>query len=306
MNWNVDREIVQIGFFALRWYSLLFASGFILGYFVVRKFFRDAGKSEEVLDSLLFHLVVGTVVGARLGHCLLYEPNEYLHDPIRILKIWEGGLASHGGFAGVLIALVLFARKNPDTPFFWLVDRVTIPTMIEAACIRIGNFFNSEIIGKPAPADLPWAVTFLKVDTIARHPTQIYEAIGYLCVAAVSYGIYRVARGKPLEGRVMGVAMAMAFAFRAFIENYKENQVAFENDMTFNMGQLLSIPYVLVGLFFAAGLHYKLPIFRKPLWLTAEARGVDPAMDAAAAQGEDSDAAQGSRKGQLRKMKKKV
>lgn len=279
MNWNVDREIVQIGFFALRWYSLLFASGFVFGYFVVRKFFRDAGKSEEVLDSLLFHLVIGTVVGARLGHCLLYEPGEYLQDPIRILKIWEGGLASHGGFAGVLIALVLFARKHTDTPFFWLVDRVTIPTMVEAACIRIGNFFNSEIIGKAAPADLPWAVTFLKVDTVARHPTQIYEAIGYLVVAAVSYAIYRAARGRPLEGRIMGVAMAMAFAFRAFIETYKENQVAFENDMAFNMGQLLSIPYVLVGLFFAFGLHYKVGFFRAPLWLTDEARGVSRGAD---------------------------
>jgi prolipoprotein diacylglyceryl transferase len=273
VTWNVDREIVQLGFFALRWYSLLFASGFVLGYFVVRNFFRAAGKSEEVLDSLLFHLVVGTVVGARLGHCLLYEPNEYLHDPIRILKIWEGGLASHGGFAGVMIALLLFARKHPDTPFFWLVDRVTIPTMVEAACIRIGNFFNSEIIGKPAPADLPWAVTFLKVDNVPRHPTQIYEALGYLTVAAVTYVMYKAAKGKPLEGRIVGVALALAFTFRAVVETYKINQVAFEDDMTYNMGQLLSIPYVLVGLFFAFGLHHKVKFFRTPLWLTAEARG---------------------------------
>lgn len=300
MTWNIDREIVQIGFFALRWYSLLFASGFILGYFMVRKFFRDAGKSEELLDSLLFHLVVGTVVGARLGHCLLYEPGEYLHDPIRILKIWEGGLASHGGFAGVIIALILFARKHLDTPFFWLIDRVAIPTTLEAACIRIGNFFNSEIVGKPAPEGLPWAVTFLKNDKIPRHPTQLYEALGYICFFLLTYGVYKAARGRPLEGRIFGIAMTVAFAFRAFVEHFKENQVAFENDMAFNMGQLLSIPFVLAGLFFAFGLHTKVAYFQKPLWLSADFRGPGGTSDGGA------DAAMPSRKGQLRKVTKKV
>ena len=299
MTWNVDREIFSIGFFALRWYSVLFAAGFVLGYFMMRRIFRAEGKPEVLLDSLLFHLVVGTVVGARLGHCLLYEPDQYLRDPIRILKIWEGGLASHGGFTGVIIALILFSRRYPETPFFWTVDRVTIPTMIEAASIRIGNFFNSEIVGKPAPEGLPWAVTFLKNDKIPRHPTQIYEAIGYLTCFAVTYGLYRGANRKPLEGRIFGVAMMIAFAFRAFIESFKENQVDFENNMTFNMGQLLSVPFILAGLFFALGLHYRFSFFRRGL--SAETLGED-LVPAGTSLGQDPVA---SRRGELRKITKK-
>ncbi len=305
MTWNVDREIFSIGFFALRWYSLFFASGFVLGYFMVREIFRAEGKSEALLDSLLFHLVVGTVVGARLGHCLFYEPYTYLHDPLRILQIWEGGLASHGGFAGVIVALILFCRKHQSISFFWLIDRVAIPTMIEAACIRIGNFFNSEIIGHPT--DGPWGVVFTKVDNIARHPTQLYEAAGYFLCFVMLFVMYRTAGRKPMEGRLFGANLVVAWTFRIFVERYKENQVAFENDMTWNMGQLLSVPFILFGLFLLFGLHYKVPFFRRGLSDEALAKAGVPREEEGGPGGGSGEASgPGSRKGQLRKMNKKA
>lgn len=299
--WDVDREIIGYGVFALRWYSLLFAAGFFAGYFIVRSFFRHEGKREEVLDSLLFHLVAGCVIGARLGHTLLYEPGEYLSDPIRILKIWEGGLASHGGFTGVTIALILFARKNPDFSFFWVTDRVTIPTIMTAGLIRIGNMFNSEIIGKEVDPSFPFAVVFKKVDLIPRHPTPLYEALGYFVIAAILYGVYRLAKRKPLEGRIFGIAMVLGYGFRFFVERFKIEQVAFEKEMTFNMGQLLSVPFVLIGLFFALGLHQKIAFFRLGMSGNARQLAYEKGED-----GDDPDGGAQSRKGQLRKQSKRT
>lgn len=253
LTWDVDREIFRIGVFAIRWYSLFFVSGFALGYWVMLRFFRAEKRPESLLDELLIYLLSGTIIGARLGHCLFYEPQTYLAQPLRILYLWEGGLASHGGFLGVLIALWLFARKHPETPFLWLADRVTIPTMIEAGFIRIGNLFNSEILGKPS--DVPWAVVFARHDPSPRHPTQIYEAIGYFCCWAVTYAYYRWCDRQPPLGRITGLAMVLAYSFRIFIERFKENQVAFENSLPLNMGQLLSIPYIAVGLALIFGWH---------------------------------------------------
>ncbi len=263
MIWDVDREIVSFGPIALRWYSMLFAMGIVLGYLIVQQMFKKEGKSPVLLDSLLFHVVVGTVVGARLGHCLLYEPMEYLQDPIRIFKIWEGGLASHGGFTGVIIALILFCRKNPSIPFFWLADRMTVPCMLTAGFIRIGNFFNSEIIGHAT--DVPWAVVFKRVDLVPRHPSQIYESIGYLAIAAIQYAAYRISKRHPKEGSLFGLALILGFGFRLFIERFKENQVSFEEGMFFNMGQLLSVPFILFGLFFLLGGQRKIAFFRRGL-----------------------------------------
>jgi prolipoprotein diacylglyceryl transferase len=303
--WNVDREIASIGPLVLRWYSLLFALGFITGYFILAKIFQKEGKRQELLDSLLVYAVLGTVIGARLGHCLFYEPAEYLRDPIRILKIWEGGLASHGGFTGVIIALILFCRKYRDIGFYWLADRTAIPAMLAAGFIRIGNLFNSEIIGKPAGPDLPWAFIFEKIDHITRHPTQIYEAIGYMCVSALLYLIYRLADRKPLEGRLLGVALVASYTFRFFIENFKEVQVNFEETMTFNMGQLLSVPFVLAGIVFVMGWHRKIP------WLCygfSPESGLRPTsmQVSSTATGTATVVSPRSRKGQLRKKKRKI
>lgn len=263
MVWDVDREIVSFGAFALRWYSLLFASGIVIGYFIIAKMFRDENKPQELLDSLLFHVVTGTVIGARLGHCLLYEPGEYLSDPIRILKIWEGGLASHGGFTGVIIGIILFCRKYPDISFFWLTDRIAIPAMLAAGCIRIGNLFNSEIIGRAA--DVPWAIVFKKVDSIPRHPSQIYEAIGYFAISLIQWIAFKTLKGKIKEGSLFGLVLIQGFGFRLFIERFKENQVSFEDQLSLNMGQLLSVPFILVGFAFLFGIQFKIPFLRAGL-----------------------------------------
>jgi phosphatidylglycerol:prolipoprotein diacylglycerol transferase len=261
--WDVNREIFSIGGFALRWYSLLFALGIFLGYTIMYRIFQKEDKPIELMDSLLFHIVIGTVVGARLGHCLFYEPMDYLTNPIRILKVWEGGLASHGGFTGVIIALILYCRRYPQISFFWLADRMTFPAMLAAGCIRIGNLFNSEIYGHKT--DVAWAFIFKKIDDIPRHPTQIYESIGYLSISAILYIIYRLKDRKPTEGSLFGLVMIMAYSFRTYIETFKENQVAFEDNLTLNMGQLLSIPFVLFGFFILFGGHRKLKIFHPGL-----------------------------------------
>jgi phosphatidylglycerol:prolipoprotein diacylglycerol transferase len=299
MVWDVDREIVGIGIFALRWYSLLFALGIVVGYFIMKRMFEAEGKRLELLDSLLFHTVIGTVVGARLGHCLLYEPETYLRDPIRILQIWEGGLASHGGYFGVMIALMLYCRRYREISWFWVADRMTVLGMVTGGLIRIGNFFNSEIIGRQT--DVPWAVIFKKVDMVPRHPTQLYEAAGYLTIAAIEYGVYRAANRKPQDGRMFGLVLILGYGFRLFIEIFKENQVDFENTMVLNMGQLLSIPFILIGLFFFFGFHLKMPFFKPALTSTADAF----AAGHVPAEAQPAEAAV-SRRGQLRKQQKKA
>lgn len=304
--WDVQREIVSFGPIALRWYSLLFALGFVSGYFIMRNMFRAEGRDELVLDSLLFHVVAGTVIGARLGHCLFYEPSTYLHDPIRILKVWEGGLASHGGYLGVMAAIALFCRRYKDYSFLWVADRVAIPALLAGGFIRIGNFFNSEIVGKAW--DGSWAVIFKQLpleEQFARHPTQIYEAIGYMSVSAILYTIYRLANRKPLEGRLFGLVMILSYTFRVFIEQFKENQEAFEDSMTLNMGQMLSLPFIIIGIFFALGLHTKVPFIRNYMMSRPDrperAAGSTPTETPPTHQGGGA-----SRKGQLRKLNKKA
>jgi len=301
MVWNIDREIFRIGFFALRWYSLLFALGFFLGFFIIKRIFEKEDRPVEVLDSLLVYLVVATIVGARLGHVLFYEPMDYFSHPLEILKVWKGGLASHGGFTAVLIALVLFCRKHRDISFFWLCDRLTIPVMLGAGLIRIGNFFNSEIIGRPT--DLPWAVIFKKIDMVPRHPTQIYESLGYLATSAIVYIWYRASDRRPTEGRLLGLAMILGFSWRIFIEFFKENQEAFESVLPLNMGQLLSIPFVLIGLFFLFGGQFKVGFLRRGLSAAALGSADENSLANAAA---TSQPHLPSRRGQLRRQTRKL
>jgi phosphatidylglycerol:prolipoprotein diacylglycerol transferase len=251
--WDFSPEIFSIGGFAPRYYGLMFALGFMVGYSVTAKIFRMEGRNEEDLSSLLFHLMVGTIVGARLGHCLFYEPEYYLSHPIEILYVWKGGLASHGGTIGVLFTTWLYKRKHPDQGYIWLADRLSIGTAFTAACIRIGNFFNSEILGKPS--DLPWAIIFYNNhnETIARHPAMLYEAFAYLALFGVLAFLYFKADAGKVKGRLLGIMLAWIFTARFFIEFVKENQVDFENGMLLNMGQLLSIPFIILGLLLASG-----------------------------------------------------
>ena len=261
IHWNIDREIVSFGPLALRWYSLLFAGGILAGYYIVRSMFRREGQDESLIDSLLFHVVLGTIVGARLGHVLFYEPSTYLANPIRILKVWEGGLASHGGYLGVTIALILFAYRYRQIPLLWLLDRVSVPSMLGAATIRLGNFFNSEIIGRPT--GVPWAVVFEKIDQVPRHPSQIYESLGYLGVFLTGMAVYKARFRTILDGRIFGLMMILGFGYRFFVEHFKENQEAFEQSLTFNMGQLLSVPFILIGCYFFFGLHGNSSFWRR-------------------------------------------
>jgi len=244
--WNVDPEIFRIGNFAIRWYGLLFASGFVFGYIIMKKIFANEGFSDATLDRLTVYVAVGTIVGARLGHCFFYEPSYYLAHPVEILKVWHGGLASHGAAIGILIALWLFARKEKK-PFIWAIDRVVIVVALAGALIRLGNLMNSEIYG--VETTLPWGFVFLRNhETVPKHPTQIYEALAYLITFGVLMRVYWKNKGKQKAGLLFGLFLIMVFGFRFFVEYVKEDQVAFEAGMKLNMGQLLSIPFILGGI----------------------------------------------------------
>lgn len=269
--WDSGPEIFRLGPLSIRYYGLLFALGFLVGYQIMKRIFLSEGKKEEDLSSLLMHLMLGTIIGARLGHCLFYEPAYYLSNPLEILKIWKGGLASHGGSIGVLFSTWLYVRKHPDQPYLWLADRLTLGVSFTAACIRLGNFFNSEILGKPS--ELPWAVIFARIDNVARHPAMLYESASYLCLFVVLMLIYKKTQGKVTSGRLLGIMLAWIFSSRILIEFVKENQVDFESGMLLNMGQILSIPFVLVGILLMLGtLQKKLPTsFSQPV-VKAEAK----------------------------------
>jgi phosphatidylglycerol:prolipoprotein diacylglycerol transferase len=244
--WNVDPEIFRIGNFAVRWYGLLFASGFVFGYYIMKKIFLNEGLSDATLDRLTVYVAIGTIVGARLGHCFFYEPSYYLAHPVEILKVWHGGLASHGAIIGNLIALWLFSRKEKK-PLIWSIDRVVIVVALAGALIRLGNLMNSEIYG--VETTLPWGFVFLRnSETAPKHPTQIYEALAYLITFGILMRVYWKNRGELRPGTLFGIFLIIVFGFRFLVEFIKEDQVAFEAAMKLNMGQLLSIPCVIAGI----------------------------------------------------------
>jgi phosphatidylglycerol---prolipoprotein diacylglyceryl transferase len=245
--WNVDPAIFILGPIEIRWYGLFFALGFFFGFQIMAQFYRREQRDLENLSELCLYLMLGTIIGARLGHVLLYQPDYFLSHPWEILMIWQGGLASHGGFAGVLISLYLYLKKHRDMSFIELADRLAIPCLLAAALIRVGNFFNSEILG--TPSNLPWAVVFARVDNIPRHPAMLYEAAVYFVVFCVLYVAYWKTSIIQFPGRVFGTTLATCFLARFLIEFVKENQVPFENRMPLNMGQLMSIPFILTGVY---------------------------------------------------------
>ncbi|WP_338794180.1 prolipoprotein diacylglyceryl transferase [Bernardetia sp. MNP-M8] len=253
VSWDVSPEIWQWKFINLRWYGLLFATGFIIGYFIFSKIYKIEGKPQEDLETLLTYMVIATVVGSRLGHCLFYDPVYYLSNPLEILKIWKGGLASHGGTIGLLVALFLYSRKHPDQPYLWLLDRIVIPIALAGAFIRLGNLMNSEIYG--GVTDLPWGFIFLQNgETLPKHPTQLYEAGSYILLFIYLMVSYLQTKRYTPRGRIFGQFLILLFGARFFIEFVKNVQEAWEIDMVasygINMGQLLSIPFVVVGTYF--------------------------------------------------------
>jgi phosphatidylglycerol---prolipoprotein diacylglyceryl transferase len=245
--WNLDPVIFRLGPFRVHWYGVFFALGFIVGYQILAQFYRREGRPLENLSSLFTYLFFGTIIGARLGHVLLYQPGHYLSRPWEILMIWEGGLASHGGFAGVMISVYLYLKKHRDMSFLELADRLSIACLLVATSIRIGNFFNSEILG--TPSKLPWAIVFGRIDDIPRHPAMLYEALTYFFIFLSLYTAYWRTNTIQFPGRIFGTALVTCFLARFIIEFVKENQVPFENGMLLNMGQLLSIPFILAGLY---------------------------------------------------------
>jgi len=244
ITWNPDPELIRIGSFAIRWYGLLFASAFIVGYFVMQRIFNNEGKSSKMLDQLATYMVIATVIGARLGHCLFYEPEYYLNNPMEILMIWKGGLASHGAALGIILALYFFAKRN-KVPVIWVFDRIAIVVALAGFFIRMGNLMNSEIYGKAS--NLPWAFIYTKDDLIPRHPTQIYEALVYLGIFMFLWLYYWKKKGEPKPGFLFGMFMILVFSARFLIEYLKEPQVSFEAQMALNMGQILSIPFIILG-----------------------------------------------------------
>jgi prolipoprotein diacylglyceryl transferase len=245
--WNGDPELLRLGPLALRWYGLTFASGLLCGYFILLRIYRREKRSEANLSNLFSYIFFGTIIGARLGNIVLYEPEYYFAHPWEIPAIWHGGLASHGGFAGVLIAIWLYVRKYRDIGFLELADRLAAPAVAAACFIRIGNFFNSEIVGRPS--DVPWAVVFLRVDNLPRHPVMLYEALAYAIIAAALYIAYLKTPIAAVPGRLVGAALAASFAGRFILEFFKEDQMPFERGMLFNTGQLYSVPFILAGLY---------------------------------------------------------
>lgn len=341
--WSPDPEIFSIGPLSIRWYGLLFALGFLIGQQILIHIYKAEGKTEKHVEVLTVYMVLATIIGARLGHCLFYEPKWYLSHPLDILKIWEGGLASHGATVGILIAIYLYSRKQTDQSYLYVLDRMVITIALAGALIRTGNLMNSEIIGKPT--NVPYGFVFArsvesnlqesygdyfkkfevqKIDSdtvignqkvqglevmisepvgqrvnvselvkdgipktltntrnessehvilpegglhaqkalqggkaklafdlwgIPRHPAQLYEAISSLLLFFLLFGVWKNKKGNLREGRIFGLFCTILFSLRFLFEFLKEPQVEFESTMALNMGQILSIPMVIIGLF---------------------------------------------------------
>ncbi len=262
VNWNVSPEIFHIGALSVRWYSVLFISGFILGWYIFRGFFRREGISESLLDPLLYTLLIGTIIGSRLGHCIFYQPEYYFGSWKGFWEIfmpWKGGLASHGGTLALFIAMWWFAGhygKKNNFDFVWILDHLCIPVCFAAMFIRLGNLFNSEIYG--GVTNLPWGFVFLRVgETLPKHPTQLYEALTYLLLGLSLMGLYKYSLDRMKRGQFIGIFFIVLFGMRFLIEFIKNDQVDFEADMVLNMGQWLSIPFILLGVAFLIYAHVK-------------------------------------------------
>ena len=260
VTWKVDPELFTIFGREIRWYGLLWVIGLIVAVYIVQRIFEKEKLPQSWFDSLFIYMMLGIILGARLGHCLFYEPAYYLANPIEIFKIWEGGLASHGGVIGIIIAVWLYSKKVTKKSMIWTFDRVIVPTGFTAAFIRLGNLMNHEIYG--GPTSQPWGFRFIEnipywkagaapIFSEPSHPTQIYEAIIYFLVFAVTMYLFWKTVAKKKQGLLIGIAMIMIFVSRFFIEYLKNVQVQSEIIMRENtgliLGQWLSIPFILWG-----------------------------------------------------------
>lgn len=250
--WDVHPTLFTIGPVEVRYYGLMWALGFIISAYIISNIMKREGYSEKMFDSFFWYGLLSTVIGSRLGHCLFYDPGYYLTHPIEILYIHQGGMASHGAAVGLLIGLWLFSKKN-KLPYIWSLDRIGILVAVSGTLVRIGNFMNSEIFGRPT--SLPWGVEFVMSSEwnalykgLPCHPTQLYEALAYLIIFVVLVWLYYrkdLARRRP--GAMFGIFLIALFGIRFLIEFIKNPQEDFEVGMVLNMGQLLSIPFIIAG-----------------------------------------------------------
>lgn len=213
----------------------------------MEKIFKNENRPIDDINDLMWFMILGTVIGARLGHCLFYNPDYYLSNPLEIIKVWKGGLASHGAAIGILTAIYFYSKKKKNQSLLWVMDRVVITVALAGFFIRMGNLFNSEIVGHPT--DVAWAFIFTSLDNIPRHPAQLYEALFYLSSFGILLFLYKKFDGKFKDGYLFGIFLILIFGFRIFVEFFKENQTYFEEGMILNMGQLLSIPLVIGGFY---------------------------------------------------------
>lgn len=261
VTWDVNPTLFEVLGREIRWYGLLWVIGLIVAVYIVQKIFKHEGLPEKWFDSLFVYMMLGIILGARLGHCLFYEPEYYLANPIKILKIWEGGLASHGGVLGIIIAVWMYSKKVTKKSMLWTFDRVMVPTGFTAGMIRLGNLMNHEIYG--AVTDKPWGFRFIDninywmhgaepVFTEPSHPTQIYEAIIYFVIFAITMHMYWKTNSKDRPGLILGVGILLIFVARFFIEYIKnvqvESELAMRESTGLIIGQWLSIPFIIWGI----------------------------------------------------------
>jgi len=261
--WEPASDGIRLfGNFKIHYYSLMWMVAFIFGFYIMKKIFKNENESEQKLDSLFMYSVLGIMIGARLGHVIFYQAELFKEDFLSVFlpfKFSGGfeftgfrGLASHGAAIGMIISMYIYNKKILKKSVLWILDRIVIPCALGAIFIRIGNFFNSEMIGKPAAEGLPWAVVFKDMDSIPRHPGQLYEALGYVFVFLILYVLYWKTKKGHKEGFLFGLFLLMLMAVRVFVEQFKIAQVEGREDwiLGLNTGQVLSIPFILVGLYF--------------------------------------------------------
>jgi len=260
--WNPLSDGLEIFGLTIHYYSMMWMAAFIIGWYIMKKIYRNESQTDEKLDSLFIYSVLGIMIGARVGHVVFYQSELILEDPLSIFlpfKFAGGfeftgfrGLASHGAAIGMIISMYLYNKKVLKKSVVWILDRVVIPVAAGAIFVRIGNFFNSEMIGKQADESLPWAIIFQKIDNVARHPGQLYEAFGYVFVFIILMFLYWKTKKANQTGFLFGSFLMLLMTVRLFVENFKIEQVTGREDWIFslNTGQALSIPFILIGLYF--------------------------------------------------------
>ena len=250
IHWNPSPNLFSIGDFSIRWYGLCFATAFFVGYLIMKAIFDREKIPEELLDKLSIYMLLGTILGARLGHVLFYQPDYYASHLLEVIQIWKGGLASHGAALGILLALFLFSKKSGQS-YLWILDRIVIVVAIGGFFVRIGNLMNSEIVGRVT--DVPWAFIFERniyyMGDAPRHPSQLYEGISYLLLFGILSFLYFKKNMGEKPGVIFGIFLIGLFSARFIIEFFKDIQVEFEQSMSLNMGQILSLPFIALGIY---------------------------------------------------------